>query len=322
MCLLSDVALDGSTSDTASIQSEDVFYDAQSEFSDSLALFNDASSYNAASIDSPEDSFNASAISSEADASPPAIPTAVETNFNASAGTSAVPAVSETYVKVSSSISAAPTAPENKVKASASTSGVSTTSETRYTTSIPATSSPNSTTPILTLTDEHGTTTIPPEVDEEEDLLDLFYSPPSHTRATLYNIPLPHTITPITPDFTKPPSYYRPRPQYPTLSGRYNVRALAAQGARIVEDHYRVLIGPLSAVAREEWRGDCGRGYLRSKLGRPISTSDGGDGRRDRGGVEMCQMVKDDAGVWYVLAMFENHQRARDAEAFLQGFAW
>ena len=325
VCLLSDVALGDNSSDTSSIRDEDVFYDAQSEISDSLALFNDASSYNAASIDSIEDSISTSAIpaASEAGVSTSAIPTVSE----AKAKASALPTVSKTI---------------------ASTSTVQTVPEASINTSAPTASEPKTNTPTVTITNEHGTFTAAPE--EEEDLLDLFYDAdqpfPDTTNnndttdttnttplapTTLHNIPLRHTITPIIPDLTIPPSFYRPRPAYPPLSGRYNIYALAAQGATIVDDPYRVLIGPLSPAARHDWRADCGRAYLRGKLGRSTSSAGdagggGGGGRdrggRDRGGVVLCQMVRDDEGVWYVLAMFENQERAGEAVEFLHGFAW
>ena len=314
MCLLSDVALGENTSDTSSIRDEDVFYDAQSEISDSLALFNDSSSYNAASIDSPENSTNTSAGTAASEAG---------------ASTSTAPAISETNVKTSTNPEVVPAISGANVKASASPSAASTASKASINTSIPAKSETNISTPAVTITNENGTTKVAPE-EEEEDLLDLFYDADSPLPATtpsppdtLYNIPLAHTITPIIPDFTKTPSFYRPRPAYPTLSGRYDVYAGAAQGAKIVDDPYRVLIGPLSPAARQEWRADCGRAYLRNKLGRTTSTGGGwGGGGKDRGGVVLCQMVRDDAGVWYVLAMFENQERAGAAVEFLHGFAW
>lgn len=149
--------------------------------------------------------------------------------------------------------------------------------------------------------------------------------------STLYNIPLAHTITPITPDLTLPPQHFRPRPAYPTLAGAYNIHALAARGATVVENPWRVLVGPLSPAAREAWKGDAGKGYLRVKLGR------GGNGypragrcsgaRWDDGGVVFCEMVHDEAGEtavprWYVLAMFESQERAAEAVRVFQGFAW
>ncbi|KAG7286266.1 hypothetical protein NEMBOFW57_008574 [Staphylotrichum longicolle] len=150
--------------------------------------------------------------------------------------------------------------------------------------------------------------------------------------STLYNIPLAHTITPITPDLTLPPQHFRPRPAYPTLAGAYNIHSLAARGATVVENPWRVLVGPLSPAAREAWKGDAGKGYLRVKLGR------GGNGypragrcsgaRWDDGGVVFCEMVHDEteetaAGPrWYVLAMFESQERAAEAVRVFQGFAW
>ncbi|KAK4152173.1 hypothetical protein C8A00DRAFT_35142 [Chaetomidium leptoderma] len=147
---------------------------------------------------------------------------------------------------------------------------------------------------------------------------------------TLYGIPLAHTIRPITPDFTITPQATRPRPAYPKLSGRYDIYALAAEGKTVVEDPYRVLIGPASASARAAWKGDNGKWYVRNKLNGGYRKYHGGSSRkndhaddhpRDRAGVAWCNMVRDDDHVWYILAMFDTQQKAREAEEFFRGYA-
>lgn len=160
--------------------------------------------------------------------------------------------------------------------------------------------------------------------------------------SVLYNIPLAHAIRPVTPDFSQPPSARRQRPSYPALAGRLNVYALAAAGVAVVENPYRVLIGPLSASARAAWHGDGGKRYLRSKLApAPVTLPRGGgarggrDGRRGGGwvgddrdvvgcpaGLVFCELVHDDDEVWYVRAMFESQERARQAVEFFAGYAW
>jgi hypothetical protein len=49
---------------------------------------------------------------------------------------------------------------------------------------------------------------------------------------------------------------------------------------------------------------------------------DGGQGQDGGGGVAFCQMVTDENGLAYVLAMFESQEKAREAERFFWGYAW
>jgi hypothetical protein len=135
--------------------------------------------------------------------------------------------------------------------------------------------------------------------------------PPRPTH--LYGIPLPHTITPITPDLNTPHWAKTPRPPYPALAGRLNIYDLRDEGTKVAENPYCVIIGPLSASARHAWRGDCGKGYLKSKLG------GGGGGRQ---GLALCEMVYTDEGVGYLRALFGTQERAGRAVGVFRGFAW
>ncbi|KAK4235103.1 hypothetical protein C8A03DRAFT_37063 [Achaetomium macrosporum] len=124
----------------------------------------------------------------------------------------------------------------------------------------------------------------------------------------LYGIPLAHMVRPITPDWSRP--LHGPRPPYPRLANDLDIYTLHSQGATIVENPWRVIIGPISASAREDWKEDKGKGYLRFKLG-----------SCRKSGVHLCEMVQGEEGRWYVLAMFTSQESARNAvELFGQGY--
>ncbi|KAL2126616.1 hypothetical protein VTI74DRAFT_528 [Chaetomium olivicolor] len=140
---------------------------------------------------------------------------------------------------------------------------------------------------------------------------------------SLYGIPFPPYIRPVTPILSLPPTSVRTRPPYPVLSGRFNIYTPRPEGVQMVENPYHVLIGPLSAAAKHAWSHDNGKGYIRNKL-------NGGKGGNS-GGVMFCEMVHDDEATGYVLAMFESVGKAMEAEEFFRGgyacggsimFAW
>lgn len=140
-------------------------------------------------------------------------------------------------------------------------------------------------------------------------------SHPSPLPTHLYGIPLAHTITPITPDLHTPAWERLPRPPYPALAGSLNIYTLRAEGAKVVENPYCVVIGPVSAVAREAWKGDNGKGWVKSKLG--------GWGRQGQQGLALCEMVCGaEEGVWYLRAMFGTQEKARRAVEGFRAYPW
>ncbi|KAL2148954.1 hypothetical protein VTH82DRAFT_1640 [Thermothelomyces myriococcoides] len=148
---------------------------------------------------------------------------------------------------------------------------------------------------------------------------------------TLYGIPCPPAVRPLTPDLSTSPRTRRgPRPAYPALGGGpLDAYALRARGARVVENPWRVLVGPLSAAAREAWRHDGGKAYLRSRLETPGVAAryyggdggGGGGGRAWDSGLVFCDMISDGNGVWYILATFDRQDRARMAVEVFRGYA-
>ncbi|KAL2162470.1 hypothetical protein VTH06DRAFT_7384 [Thermothelomyces fergusii] len=195
-----------------------------------------------------------------------------------------------------------------------------------------ATAAPASPVKAVKTTDENGAD----KTDKaKEEALEEKEEDAAAAPTMLYNIPLPPAVRPATPpDLSVSPRARRgPRPAYPVLRGALDAYALRARGARVAENPWRVLVGPLSPAARAAWRHDAGRGYLRSRLetGRrgggggasgPGSWGVGGWGpRADDSGLVFCDMVCDVDGVWYVLATFDRQDRASRAIEVFTGYA-
>lgn len=145
---------------------------------------------------------------------------------------------------------------------------------------------------------------------------------------TLYNIPPPWAVQPVAPDFDRPPPTRPPYPQLEEAPLRQEHGGSGSGSGSGVENPWRVLIGPISEAARDAWRHDGGKAYLRSKLDGSVlpPAVDGGSppGRSLPAGpgVLFCEMVRDVHGRWYVVTMCDSPARARLALHVFRGYAW
>ncbi|KAK4460745.1 hypothetical protein QBC42DRAFT_288213 [Cladorrhinum samala] len=125
---------------------------------------------------------------------------------------------------------------------------------------------------------------------------------------TLFNIPLPPFVTPLCPpELFKQPPTLPPLPPLPVFP--FNLDPPSANS--VLKSKGRVLIGPISESAREDWRLDGGLGYFRSKLG-------GGPG----GGVYSSVLVEDSEGKSYCLVAFESGQEAERCREVFRWYCW
>ncbi len=86
--------------------------------------------------------------------------------------------------------------------------------------------------------------------------------PSLRSLTSLHTIPLPHTITPTPPNS---PPRAGPDRNTPRLAGAFNVYREGLEG-KVVENPWRVVVGPVGEAAREEWKGDGGKGWVRGKV--------------------------------------------------------
>lgn len=113
---------------------------------------------------------------------------------------------------------------------------------------------------------------------------------------TLYGIPPASAVKPIHPVL---PAVLPPKPAYPKFD--------IPEGAKVVENPYRVLIGPLSVITYVEWTLDNGKNYIRSKVDRSVF---------------LCHLVKDTAGRGYVIAFFDSQEGASKAMEIFRAYPW
>jgi hypothetical protein len=122
------------------------------------------------------------------------------------------------------------------------------------------------------------------------------------SSGTLYGIPPASTVNVIQPNFERPPL---PPPPYPQMLANQRVSLPTASG-RLMEDPYRLLVGPISQRSREEWSFDQGKQYFSARLD----------------GVELCEFQPDIEGNVYVAILFSSPILAEVARGKIQNYPW